>query len=149
MSLTEQEILDRHAQSLKEARDCCQWLNAQQDDTNHAPRGARYVALRKALDQLEGSARQMAHFRGDARWIRLGTVYARAMQMAQRKYIGQNWGFFGQMIAIFDKGMHSLDELANRKTEVRGTILPQRPSDWIIMPEWKPFGGVLGPKERH
>ncbi len=141
--LTENEILDRHVQSLREAKDHCLWLAAQQADGMTAPRGGRYVRLRKALDQLEGSCRQMAHFRGDARWIRLGVVYGRAMPLAQAKYIGQNWKAFGAMVAIFDKGLRSVDELATRKTGTMGAILPSRASDWLIFPEWKPYGGAV------
>lgn len=143
--LSEQEILDRHQQSLKEARDHCLWLSSQQDQCNAAPRGGRYVRLRRALNELEGSARQMAHWRGDARWIKLGTMYARAMQIAQVKYIGQNWKAFGQMVGLFDRGLRTLDELATRKTGTLGPILPSRPSDWIILPDWKPFGGMTSP----
>ncbi len=146
--LTEREILDRHRQSLFEARDHCLWLATQQRDDFAAPRGARYTKLRKNLKELEGSARQMAHFRGDARWIRLGTVYAKAMPIAQRNYIAQKWKTFGELVQIFEKGIRSCDEIANKKTGVSGLILPNRPADWLVMPDWQPYGGVLGPPMR-
>lgn len=148
MALTEQDILDRHTQSLKEALDHCQWLGGQQDECNAAPRGGRYVRLRRALDELEGSCRQMAHFRGDARWVKLGTIYAKAMQLAQRLYIGQRWGEFGKMTMLFAKGLHSADQIANRRTGTMGTILPGSDllpgsaSNWIILPDWSPFAGM-------
>ena len=149
MALTENEILDRHVQSLKEALDHARWLGGQQDECLAAPRGGHYVRLRRALSELEGSARQMAHFRADARWIRLGTVYAKTMQVAQRKYIGQHWKSFQMMCQIFENGLRTCDELAHRKTEKLGAILPSRPSDWIIMPDWAPYGGALAPGTVH
>lgn len=147
--LSENEILDRHIQSLKEALDHSTWLGGQQDECMAAPRGGHYVRLRRALSELEGSARQMAHFRADARWVRLGTVYAKAMRVAQAKYIGQNWKAFWMMRQIFENGLRTCDELAHRKTETRGPILPSNPSDWIILPDWNPYDGAMRPGTLH
>jgi hypothetical protein len=132
--LSEQEITSRHMQSLKEARDCCDWLGKQLDPALAAPRGRRYAQLRKALTELEGSARQMAHWRQDARWLKLGIHYAKVMRVAQAKYVGQRWGAFKAMVQIFDAGLRSLDDLQTRKTGTLGAILPARPSDWLVLP---------------
>ncbi len=147
--LTEQEILDRHKQSLQEAFDAAQWLATQQRADNAAPRGRRYAALRRALDELEGSCRQMAHWRGDARWLKLGTIYTRAMQLAQRKYIGQRWVDFGTMSQIFAKGLRSMDELATRPTGKSGIILPTMGTDWLILPDWQPHAGMTAVGRPH
>jgi hypothetical protein len=72
-----------------------------------------------------------------------------AMQMAQAKYIGQNWRFFGQMVAIFEKGLHSLDDLATRKTGVRGPILPQRPTSAPGPPRMRQSGMRSTTSGRH
>lgn len=69
--LTETEIVDRHRQALGEAHRACQRLGKNADDDYLAIRGPDYTALKEAVELLEGSARQMAHFRSDARWLKL------------------------------------------------------------------------------
>lgn len=139
MPLTENEILSKHTQALGEAHRACQNLGRNADPEYLAPRGHDYGNLSRALKALEGSARQMAHFRADARWLKLGIVYAKAMRGAQVKFVGQRWGYFNQLMALFELGVRRLDDLQNRKTGTSGPILPTRPaSEWLILPDHKP-----------
>lgn len=137
--LTEHEILLRHKDALGLAHTACQRLGQNARDDYLAPRGTDYGNLKEALELLEGSARQMAHFRADARWLKLGILYAKAMRLAQVKFIGQKWNAFNQMLPLFVTGKKHLEDL-QMKTGTRGPILPSRPSDWLVMPDWKsPF----------
>lgn len=137
--LSEQEILDRHRQALGEADRACQNLSRNADPDHKAPRGKEYGDLKRALDNLEGSARQMAHHRGDTRWLKLGVVYAKAMRGAQQKFIGQKWAWFAELRQLFHLGHRRLAELAEEKTGRTGLILPKR-TDWLVLPDWRsPF----------
>lgn len=135
--LTENDILERHKQALGEARRACQQLGRNADPLYLAPRGRHYTELKKALALLEGSARQMAHWRDDGRWLRLGIVYAKAMRGAQQKFVGQRWAWFGELQALFVLGERRLDEL-NQRTGTLGAILPQRASEWLVLPDSRP-----------
>lgn len=132
--LTETEIMDRHVQALKEARDACQWLAKNADPEWLAPRGRHYGNLKRALKALEGSSRQMAHFRGDGRWIKLGVLYARAMLTVHKAFLRQNWVVFRDIVPLFENGLVRMDDLATRRTGTTGPILPKR-TDWLIMPD--------------
>lgn len=132
--ITENEILSRHKQALGEAHRACQRLGRNADTDYLAPRGNDYGDLKEALTLLEGSTRQMAHFRADARWLRLGVVYAKAMRIAQVKFVSQKWNAFNDLKELFDIGHRRLEEL-QVKTGTRGPILPQRASEWLVMPD--------------
>lgn len=134
--ISETEILDRHRQSLGEAHRACQRLGKNADPTYLAPRGHDYGNLKRALDTLEGSARQMAHFRADARWLKLGMLYAKARRAAQAKFVGQRWDYFGELMKLFELGHRRLEELQAR-TGTHGPILPSRPSEWLHLPDHK------------
>lgn len=134
--LTELEILDRHRDALGLAHRACQRLGQNARDDYLAPRGQHYGELKEALELLEGSARQMAHFRADARWLKLGVLYAKTMRIAQVKFIGQKWNAFNQMMPLFVNGKKHLEDL-QMKTGTRGPILPQNPSSWLVMPDLK------------
>lgn len=136
--LTEKEILDRHRQSLGEARACCQELGRNDDPDYIALRGPHYRKLKAQLALIEGSARQMAAYRGDARWLRIGIFYAKVMRTVQKKFVKQEWRDFRLMMPIFERGLRWMDDLATRKTGTTGLILPARPSDWIIMADEYP-----------
>lgn len=135
--LTETELFDRHAQSLGEAHRACQELGRNADPNHLAPRGREYAALKKALSDLEGSCRQLAYFRDDARWLKLGIFYAKITRQTQHKFVGQRWAFFNSLMEVFQLGHRRLDELRTNKTGVRGPVLPQRASEWLIMPDHK------------
>lgn len=133
--LTEAEIVDRHCQALGEARTACQALARHADPDMIAPRGHHYVSLKEALNLLEGSCRQLAHYRADTRWLKLGIVYAKAMRTSQRAFIGQRWLDFGKMTSLFDMGLRNMRDLKDQRTGKRGAILPSRPSDWLVLPD--------------
>ena len=117
----------------------CQRLGSQLDPEKAEPRGWQYAALRDHIGLLEGTSRQMAAFREDARWIRLGVQYAKLRRSAQKHFIAQRWKAFTQMMPIFEAGLRSVADLAEQKTGGIGPVLPKRPSDWLILPEHRPF----------
>lgn len=134
--ITESEILSRHKQALGEAHRSCQRLGRNAADDYLAPRGQDYGELKEALEALEGSCRQMAHFRADARWLRLGVVYAKAMRISQTKFVAQKWNAFNELKGLFELGHRRIEELQTR-TGTAGPILPQNPSSWLVMPDLK------------
>lgn len=146
--LSEVEILSKHKQSLSEARDACLWLAKNQDPEYIAPRGRHYRNLRTALKELEGTCRQLSMFRSDARFTRLGMVYAKAMLIARKHFVVHNWKAFKQLSDLFIRGLVEMEALSTRRTGALGPILPQRPSDWIIMPEVKPQQRLWTPQGR-
>ena len=140
MPLTDGEVISRHAQSLREAHGACQKLGKNADPEYLAPRGHLYSELRAALNHLEGSCRQMAAFRDDARWLKLGVVYARAMRGAQKAFVGQRWNWFNQLMPLFVNGMRSMEDLKDMRTGKlsNSLILPANPSSWLNLPDHKP-----------
>lgn len=139
--------MSRHRDALGEAHRACQALGSQVDPEKAAPRGRHYADLTKALKALEGTCRQMAHFRGDMRWVRLQFVYVRVMQVKQARFVSQNWAWFGKLTDLFVLGKRRLAELNEQKTGVRGPILAQRPSEFLTLPEppklWTPPGTTI------
>lgn len=137
--LTETDILDRHKQALGEAHRAAQNLGRNADPSYLAPRGKHYGDLKRALTALEGSCRQMAAWRSDARWLKLGVIYAKAMRGAQAKFVGQRWSWFNELMALFVLGHNRLDELQTMKTGRLSSspILPNNPSAWLHLPDHK------------
>lgn len=103
-----------------------------------APRGHHYRMLREALRALEGSSRQMAHWREDARWLKLGIHYAKAQRVAHQLFLHMNWLGFQNFAVMFENGTQHLDDLATRKTGQMGMILPKN-TDFLRMPELVPY----------
>jgi hypothetical protein len=154
--LSEHEILSRHVQALQEAKDQCLWFSTQQDKERAAPRGHHYTLLREALKLAEGSARQMAHYRGDARWVRIGAFCAKLMRKVQILYVGQQWRKLGLLAEVFDGQMWKVEDFKHRRTDTLGVILPTPGKmDWIRQPEgtpllpgtWSPLPGLGAPYE--
>lgn len=144
--LTENEILACHVQALKDAKGACELLGKNAMQGYLAPRGHNYGNLQRALKALEGSARQMTHFREDTRWLKLGILYAKVMRLAQAKFVGQQWDEFNKMMPIFDKGLRNMDALKNNRTGRMGMILPSQPTDWLVLPDHRvptPFRGPV------
>lgn len=138
--LTENEIADKHVDALGQARRACQYLGRNADPEYIGARGIHYGRLKDALDELEGSARQMATIRSDARWLRLGILYGgRIKRAAQQKFVGQKWQWFNDLMPLFENGMKQMADLRDTKTGVLSSqpILPSRPSDWLVLPDLK------------
>ena len=123
--LSEHEIITQHQSSLRQARELC--VQLQRNAVETSPRGLRYIELTETCKRLEGSARQAAHWRGDARWLRLGIFYSQVQKRVRKSFVDQRWMDFGQFALIFEKGLRTLDDLATRKTERKGTL---------ILPPW-------------
>ena len=140
MPITESEVLSKHVQSLGEAHRACQEIGRNADPEWIEPRGRHYKNLKDALMALEGSCRQLSHFRADARWLKLGILYGRANRAAQAKFVRQDWMWFNKIRLLFDNGLRAMDELANAKTGRLASkpILPSRPSDWLTLPDHVP-----------
>lgn len=136
-ALTEQEIITKFQQSLKEGRDACAWLAKNADPEWLAPRGRHYRLLKTALSELEGCARQMSAFRDDSRWLPLGILYgAKTSRLAQKYFVHLDWGKFADLAKVFDLGLIRLNEL-QMKTGRTGAILPKR-TDWLLLPNHTP-----------
>lgn len=134
--LSESEILSRHTQALQDARILCNRLCRNADPEYLAPRGHLYSDLKVNLNALEGTARQMAHYRADARWLKLGIFYAKIIRGAQAAFVGQRWRWFGDLIKVLDYCAYSHDELCNRKTGRLSSspIIPANPSAFLMLP---------------
>lgn len=129
--LTEAEILAQHRDQLKIAGERCVYL--QRNMVEVMPRGVAYADLRDAIRKLEGTSRQMFHWRGDdARWVRLAAMYARAEKLAARLLISENWAGFGDLAELFEKGRRYCLDLAERPTgrSLDKLILPGDISPW-------------------
>lgn len=136
--LSEQEILSKHEQCLKEGADACAWLGRRADPEQMFPAGPHYRKLRTAIRELEGTSRQMAQWRADARWVRLGVFWAKVLRTARKEFARHGWSELGRLRAAFEKGSHAMQELRDAKTGTLGPILPQRASNWLILPEDNP-----------
>lgn len=141
MHLTENEVLSKYVECLSEGRELCMLLARNADPEKVGPRGGIYSKLRTALRELEGCCRQMNYMREDARWVKMGIMWAKAMRIALDAYTAHNWLKFGKLAELFDNGLKRMRDLADARTGVRGAILPQRPSDWLILPD-RPLPGI-------
>ena len=140
--LTENEILDRHMQALGEADGACQRLKRNADEEYLALRSPDYMRLQDSLKLLEGTCRQMAHWRADARWIKLGFVYARAMRASSQRFGRSDWLWFGELRALFLMGHRRLGALKDNRTGAFGPLLPQAGQmDFLQMPDVGPPPG--------
>lgn len=74
--LQETEILDKLIDSLRIA------AQASDDIAIRPKRGRTYRELRDALAEAEGACRQMAHWRGQYQWLKLGSIMAEAHRRA-------------------------------------------------------------------
>ena len=140
--LQENEVIDCHVDALKKARSCCVGLDSQGDDPHAEVAAYHYTELKSALDRLEGSARQLAYYREDTRWLKLATVYTRLMPLVQGNFGAMNWRAFGAMVPALDIAMKNAQALVERKTGKRGIILPDAPPVWAALPDWNPGGSV-------
>lgn len=147
MATTEQELIDRHVSALKEAKDACQELGRNADPDYIAVRGPHYRKLREALNLVEGTCRQLCAFRDDTRWLPLGIHYAKVMRLVQRKFVEQKWSHFRKLAPMFDIGLRQMQDLKDRRTGRRGSILIENPAPLLWMPDHKP--ALRGPGTVH
>ena len=128
----EPEFLSKHLDALRVAEECCQTLKMNAVEPN--PRGATYAKLVQATKELEGTCRQMFHWRGDdAEWLRLGSLYARALKVMAWLYISESWEKFGTLADLYTMGILRMRDLAERPTGrgIEKFILPGDISPWF------------------
>ena len=116
-ALTESEILDCFKTNLRLAVDHCEQL------VILPARGPTYTKLREELKLMEGCCRQMAAWRGDARWLPIGI----AMEMVHQK--SQHWLRYHHPRKLFLKLAENLRGLLHlaEVTETKATGVLGRP----------------------
>ena len=141
MALTEADIISRHIYALKDAHEACRRLGLNADPDHLERRGRWYTELKAAAEILEGSCRQLAHWRSDARWLKLGIIYGRIARDMQPKYVGQRWAWFNKLLPLFAHGMASMQQLKDMRTGMPSStpILPNRASEWLSLPAFTPL----------
>jgi hypothetical protein len=142
--LTDGEILDRHRQSLSEGREACRQLARFADPELLELKGGHYKVVKDSLDKLIGTCRQLASLRSDTRWTRLSAVYSRARIAVQNMYAAGSWWEFGKLASLFELGERRLAELDMKTGVVGRAILPQRASEWLVMPPLRPLIRPVG-----
>lgn len=118
--LTEQEILDCLKTNLRLSAQHCEILAA------IPAQGETYEKLREELKLVEGACRQIAHWREDSRWLRLGMQ----MEVAHQKV--WNWVRYKHSRKLFLMFADNLraalklaDTLETKATGKLGAILPE------------------------
>lgn len=117
--LTEQEIMDQLRRNIRQAAEHC-------EDLAVVPmRGPVYSAMREELSLIEGCCRQMAAWRGDARWLPLGI----AMEQVHQR--SKDWLRFHHprkmflMLAEKLRGLQRMiEDVETRRTGKLGPIVP-------------------------
>ena len=123
-ALTEQEIFGCLSANFKLAAEHC-------DDLAKLPRkGPTYRKLREELKLLEGACRQAAHWRGDARWLRIGLymeeVHKRAGNWLRAcKHQGTLHPLFTKLAENMREGQKAAERLRTARTGRVGLILPK------------------------
>lgn len=136
-ALTEVEIFDRMATSLREAAECCDIL------AKSSRKGPTYNRLREHLALIEGCCRQASTWREDTRWLGIGLIMAECHKKAggwlrgykdpltkvrQRTPVGEMNMLF-VMLAVNLRGLYGqVEKLKTAKTGVMGMILPETPA---------------------
>jgi hypothetical protein len=131
-ALTETEIFDRMATSLKDAISCSEEL------ASRSERSPAYDRLRVALRLVEGCCRQASAWREDTRWLPIGRMMAEAHQKAgswlrgykvQGVRIAFSEGQKNQLFVMFADNLRALlaqvEKLRTARTGRVGMILPQ------------------------
>lgn len=119
-NLTELEIIDCLRDNLRKAEQHCRdlaFLPAQ---------GPTYTALREENGLIEGASRQLAAFRGDARWalfaVEIMSFQQRLGDCIRSHHARKIFLRFAEMMAFFLK---KSEELRTAKTGKRGSIVPK------------------------
>ena len=114
--LSESEIYSVLSDNFRIAREQCEAIG-------RGPNGPAYVRLGRAIDKIEGCCRQMGHWRGDARWFRLGMIYKEGREAAKTLYLGQRWGEFSRFSQVWEAGLARVTRLAESATGRPGTLI--------------------------
>ena len=131
----EPEFIAKHKESLREAREAC--LKLARTVVEPGPRGTYSLVLAKANRALEGTCRQLHHWRGDdSAWLRMGALYSRAEKLAQQMRMSGNWAGFAELAKLYEKGMRNIEDLATRPTgrSIEKFIDPGDISEWFKLP---------------
>jgi hypothetical protein len=124
----ESEFLTRHKEDLVRGSELCRLL--QRNMIEKQPRELHYLELMKICKRLEGTARQMAHERGDDfTWLSLGNLYFKTGEMVRKCRRRQDWMRFGDLSNVFQAGVSRIDKIAHAATgrsslSASGLILP-------------------------
>lgn len=133
--LTENEVIDRLRTSLKEA------IQASADLAVKSRKGPEYKKLREHLGLVEGSCRQLAVFRQDARWYPIAMLMGECHKKAggwlrgwtdkdgnKRHWrIGEKNKLFLMLEANLKAILYMVDVLQTKRTGKVGMILPETP----------------------
>lgn len=135
--LTEQEVIDRLKQSIREAG------QAAMDLASVSRRGPAYHKLREHLLLVEGCCRQLSVFREDTRWLNMGAAMHKAHELSGGWLRGFKHPETGMRIAFSPKMKNPLfvklaenlafmlvgvEDMLHKRTGVRGPILPALPA---------------------
>lgn len=135
MALTEREIFDQMRSSLSSAAaDCDEIANG----------AALFGRMRQSLKLAEGSCRQMAEMRGDARWLTPRIYLEKAHQIARawlHRPSVQGKKLFTGLGAALRTMLADIDKLQNQRVGRTGLILPNAISG--RGPVDMPFRGAL------
>lgn len=119
--LAEHEVISRMRDGFRSAGEKCEAIS------RLGPLGGSWMEISRELDAIEGCARQLAHYRGDARWLRLVPLYVKAKEAGRTLYMLNRWSDFRRYAMIFAQGLARMDDLATRPTGQLGPILPKFP----------------------
>lgn len=147
--LTEHEILDCLVENFRLAAGHCDALAVL------PARGPIYRLLRKELELVEGCCRQVAQYRGDARWLRIGLMmeeahrragtWLRDKSMPRTATLNAAHPLFLRLAENLRAGQKRAEELRDKATGRVGLILPKpmrairtegRPSQIIVPEGW-------------
>ena len=125
-SLSEGEIFACLTENFRLAAESCEKL------AWHAKRGPTYRRLMDELKLCEGACRQVAQFRGDARWLQIGLQMHEAHGRAGRwlrMYVAKDsrkvaHPLFMQLAACLRWGQASAEKMRTAATGRVGLILP-------------------------
>lgn len=118
-TLTERQVIEILRSNFRLAAEDC-------DALARGERGPIYVQLRERLRLVEGAARQIAQWRGDARWLQVGIKVAQAQERCGTFLRSKEpaWRFRG-LAEILRAGEAMAHDLETKATGRRGPILPR------------------------
>jgi len=138
MPMSDTDYVKRHVESLSEARAAAHELGRLADPEYNGSR-RHYIALKEAVEKLEGSARQLGTLWSDARWIRNAAFWGRLRLKLQPAVMMERWAWFAGLPQVFDVGQRGMEDLLSRKTGQSSgkPILPTH-AVWAQHPDYHP-----------